>query len=113
MRRRVHRILLATVLALYGAVTLSGPALHQLPGSDHGGTTFNSGHGGKESPSDTGKKAAHDCPICHFLAQGQIDLSAAPGMLIDVARMRPASQTRLVFPTTPVRPSSPRAPPLV
>ena len=72
MRRRANQLLLATLLGLYGVVTLSGPALHALPGLGHASAKLGSqdeaspGHGERENSS------THDCPICHFHAQGQL-----------------------------------------
>jgi hypothetical protein len=112
MRRSVNRLLLATLLCLYGVVTLSGPALHSLPGLSHaaaklaGRDEASPGHGEREN------NAAHDCPICHFHAQGQLIDDPDDGPCIDVVRVRPADESPLFHPPALHRSSSPRAPPL-
>jgi hypothetical protein len=112
MHRRAHRILMAWLLALYGTATLGGPALHALVGTDHGPARLASGEGGHADPTDRHDGAAHDCPICHFHAQGQLDVDPAEDRLIDVARIRPTDPHPLTFPPALDRPSGPRAPPL-
>jgi hypothetical protein len=112
MRRRARWILLATVLTLYGVVTIGGPALHALPGFGHGAATLASHARNVPAQPDRDGKAPHDCPICHFHAQGQLDVAALGDLLVDVVRIRPASPSPLVFPPALDRPSSPRAPPL-
>jgi hypothetical protein len=112
MRRRAHQILLATLLTLYGGVTTIGPALHDLLGSSHSLAKLSPDHGKAPAQSKGQGQTTHDCPICHFLAQGQLDADPHGDMLIDVVRIRPANQSPLFFPPAIDRPSSPRAPPL-
>ena len=50
MRPRANQCLLATILALYGAITLSRPALHALPGFEHRSTELASD---REAPPGT------------------------------------------------------------
>lgn len=106
-----RRRLLTTLLALYGLVTLGGPALHALPGFDHGAKRTSEA---PDSPgkSDPHQNSSHDCPICHFQAQGQLPIDPADAILVDVVRIRPADAPPLVVPPALDRPSSPRAPPL-
>ena len=114
MRRSLRHSLVATLIALHAAVTLLGPSLHALPGWGHGsGLTplakSDHSHGsGKSSHSK-----ADDCPVCQFLAQGQLstDLGAgATGRLItalEVPIAPPASEA------SPLGLSCPRAPPII
>jgi hypothetical protein len=112
IRPRLNRFLLAIILALYGVTTLCGPALHALPGFGHCSTVKVSnpqaapGHGNQQNA------AAHDCPICHFHAQGQLiaDPDSVPST--EIVRIRPADEPQLPSPLAVVRPSFPRAPPL-
>jgi len=110
MRPRANQFLLATILALYGAITLSGPALHALPGFGHRSTELASDREAAPAHGDHENAAAHDCPICHFHAQGQLiaDPDGAPSM--EIVRIRPADEPQLSSPPAVARPSSPRAP---
>jgi hypothetical protein len=109
MRRRAQPLLLASLLALYGVITLGGPALHALPGPGHADSL-----GTHEGDGPTGRdaKSHDDCPICHFAAQGQLLASSNSDHCVDVAQFHPPADLPLVAPPTPARPSSPRAPPL-
>jgi hypothetical protein len=108
MRRRARQILLASLIALYGAMTVGGPALHALPGVGHakGGTSAD------VDGSDRPTSSHHDCPICHFLAQGQLAADSTHVLSIDVVRIKPTDDLPLTFPAAVDRPSGPRAPPL-
>jgi hypothetical protein len=114
MRMIGRRALLASSLALYGLVTVCGPALHALPGCDHPGQVQNAdqnpGHGAKPkslSPS------TDDCPICHFHTQGQFVVSSDRDFCIDVVRIQPADEPPIARSSHVVNLSIPRAPPLV
>ncbi len=108
-----RRLFLASLLVLYGFVTLGGPALHALPGCDHAGAL-------KRADQDSGNRtqpsplsvAGDDCPICHFHAQGQFLIASDRDFCTDVVRMRPTDEPRLIAPAPHVRVSIPRAPPL-
>jgi hypothetical protein len=112
IRRRANQLLLATILTLYGVVTLSGQALHAVPGLGHGSAGLISEHGAAPGQGDRENAAAHDCPICHFHAQGQLVADPDDGPCTDVVRIRPADGPPLSCPPAVDRPSSPRAPPL-
>ena len=107
MRRGVRQILLASLVALYGAMTLGGPALHALPGSGHvkAGTPFDGD--GPDRPITS----HHDCPVCHFLGQAQRVADPTHVPTIDVARIKPADDLPTTFPSAVALPSAPRAPP--
>ena len=113
IRRRANQLLLATILSLYGVITVGGPGLHALPGFGHGSVGLASDDGTAPAHADQESASTHDCPICHFHAQGQLvsDPDACP--CIDVVRIRPATEAPLAFPPAVDRPSIPRAPPLV
>ena len=88
MQRRVRQILLASLLALYGALTACGPALHWVPGADH----VKYGSPGKGDGPDHPTGPHHDCPVCHFLAQGQITADPAQILSMDVVRIQPGAR---------------------
>src|SRR4051794_30009016 len=79
-RRRIRQILLASLLALYGALTVGGSALHSLPGAGHA----KAGTAARGDDSDRPTSPHDDCPVCHFLAQGQITGSSAHVPCLDV-----------------------------
>ena len=101
-------MLLVAVLALYGSMTCCGPALHAFSSEGHGKA---SSLGRADGAHQSG--ASHnDCPVCHFLALGQLadDSSHVPSL--DVVLVRPAERLPFAFPAPLDRPTSPRAPPL-
>jgi hypothetical protein len=112
MRRRVNQLLLAMWLGLYGIVSLSGPALHGLPGLGHAAARLgthdqaNPAHGDREGGS------SHDCPICHFHSQGQLVANPDAGPSDEVVRLGLAADTPLTRPVPLHSLSSPRAPPV-
>ncbi len=106
MNRRVRRLLVGWVIAAYGAMSLCGPALHALPGMGHA-KAFDRGD------NSTQLATSHDdCPVCHFLAQGQIGADSDHDLWTDVVRVRPDDDLPLFSLPAPDGPSSPRAPPL-
>ena len=112
IRRRANQFLVATILALYGAITVGGPALHALPGFGHGPRRLGSDET-LSGWSDQKDAAAHDCPICHFHAQGQVVADPDTCPCIDGVRIRPASEPPLAPPPAVDRPSIPPHSPLV
>jgi hypothetical protein len=112
IRPRANQYLLAAVLALYGVITLSGPALHALPGFGHRSTELASDREAAPGHGDQENAAAHDCPICHFHAQGQLLADPDGALSMEIVRIRPADEPQLSFPLAVARPSIPRAPPL-
>lgn len=100
-----RRFLMIAAIALYGATTFGGAALHALPGAAHAGSDAPAADG-------PGGGSNHDCPVCHFFAQAQVavDLTGVPIPLEFVAcdEVRPTRR-----PPTSIDPSpSPRAPPV-
>jgi hypothetical protein len=74
-RSSPRSIALALLLTLHGIAILYGPAIHRRerhvwPGGDRAGT------GWAEPSTQVGPSHA-DCPICHFLAQGQLSIGRA------------------------------------
>jgi len=106
-RRRIRHFLLASLLALYGAVTVAGPALHALPGAGH----VKAGVPGRGDVSDRPDSSHDDCPVCHFFAQGQITGSSVHVPSLDVLRIQPVDDLPFSFPPPFDRSSAPRAPP--
>jgi hypothetical protein len=107
MQRRARQLLLASLLALYGVMTVGGPALHALPGAGR----VESGALGGVVGADHSTASHNDCPLCQFLAQGQIAEDHARVLSPDVVRVQPADDLPITFPSSIARPSSPRAPP--
>ncbi len=73
MSKQHRRILTALLAAFHAAVMLLGPCLHGALGGEH-----ESGFSSKVAPALGAEKSlkllsdkGDDCPICHFLAQGQ------------------------------------------
>jgi hypothetical protein len=113
MQGLVRRLFLASLLALYGLVTLCGPALHALPGCDHPGQVQDSDKGaGQGARPNSLAGSPDDCPICHFHAQGQFLVASDRDLCTDVVRLRPADELPLVVSSPVFRLSIPRAPPL-
>jgi len=110
MQQLVRRLFLASLLALYGSVTVFGPALHSLPGCDHPGQ-FQTSDQGTQPRSLT--NSPDDCPICHFHSQGQFLVAGDRDVCTDIVRIRPADEPPLAVCTSVVRLSIPRAPPLI
>jgi hypothetical protein len=108
------RLLLASLLALYGLVTVCGPALHALPGCDHPGQIQSSeqdpGQGAKPKSLSS---STDDCPICHFHTQGQFLVTSDRDFCIDVVRIQPADEPPIARSSHILNLSIPRAPPLV
>jgi hypothetical protein len=113
MPRILRQILVATVVTFHAAIMLCGPCLHALPGSGHGSDY---GSQAARQADQSSAKDSHNpadfCPVCHFMAQGQLPVessSGLPAQLIaelvqtDVPALVPASFDLL---------SHPRAPPL-
>ena len=111
IRPRANQFLLAAILALYGLITLSGPALHALPGFGHRSTELSSDRAAAPGQGDQDNAAAHDCPICHFHAQGQLVTDPDSSPSLEIVRVRPADEPQLSSPLAVARPSIPRAPP--
>jgi hypothetical protein len=111
-RRRANQFLLATILALYGAITVGGPALHAVPGFGHSSTRSTSDDGNLPARADQESAAVHDCPICHFHAQGQIVADPDTFPCLEIVRIRACADPP-ISPTVAIERSSvPRAPPL-
>ncbi len=112
IRPRANECLLTAILALYGVITLSGPALHALPGFGHRAAAFASDRAAAPGHGDQDNAAAHDCPICHFHAQGQLIADLDGALSMEIVRIQPADEPQLTYPLAVARPSIPRAPPL-
>jgi hypothetical protein len=105
-----RRIALALLFALHGIAILCGPAMHRhdrLAGLSRGNRVTD------RLPSAHLGSADADCPVCHFLSQGQIGteragINRSEGAVGGVQLL----ETREVSDQL-VRPSRPRAPPRV
>ena len=82
------------------------------PGFSHASARLASDETQSPLGSDQKEAAAHDCPICHFHAQGQVITDPDTHVSIDVVRIRPATEAPLACPPAIDRPSIPRAPPV-
>ena len=112
MRQRANQLPLAMILSFYGVITVGGGALHAFFGFDHVMARLDSGGGPAPVGADQ-DAAAHECPICHFQAQGQIVADTGLYACIDAIQIRPCEKPPLTIPLTVDRPSMPRAPPSV
>ena len=75
MSRPSRRILVASLLALYGLVALCGNGMHALAEA----STSHHDHAGGHCDEGTNRSisAANDhCPLCEFQAQGQLRVEA-------------------------------------
>jgi hypothetical protein len=78
MPRFVRSSLIALLIAFHAAVTLCGPCLHAVPGFGHGPGVGSSAHRQEAvDPAGTRHASMDDCPICHFLAQGQLPIESS------------------------------------
>jgi hypothetical protein len=113
MKELVRRLLLASLIAVFGLVTVSGPALHALPGCAHPGPIQGSDqdHGQGSTPESLAS-SPDSCPICHFHAQGQFVVSSDRDICTDVVRIRPINEPAIPDSATVARISIPRGPPL-
>lgn len=115
MRRGIHTLLFGLMTVLNGTVMLIGPGLHSLPGCGHGMVASRdegSSDEGFHVVSGDGISVA-SCPICDYLAQGQVAAEMALAATTIVSA--PALPIRIPIPSgfhTPRR-SRPRAPPLL
>src|SRR5437764_397835 len=112
MRRLTRQILMGTLVALYGGVTVLGPALHALPGFNHVATPLTVARGGSDSHIVPLVGSHDDCPVCHFLTQGQILDDPDRCGHIEVVQVRPADEIPRIAPPDISLPTHPRAPPL-
>jgi hypothetical protein len=112
MRRFARQVLIATLAALYGGVTAFGPALHALPGLNHAPTALTILKGGSDRHATPLTVSHDDCPVCHFLMQGQVLGDPDPLGRIEAVQVRPADEIPLIAPPDLRLLTHPRAPPL-
>jgi hypothetical protein len=109
--RSLRRPLIALLVAFHAAVTLCGPCLHAIPGAGHGTGQASSAPGEHADGDPSRHDLAGHCPICHFLAQGQLPLSSdttlATRLFVTFVTNPPAPPGV----SSPDLPSCPRAPP--
>lgn len=112
MRRPIRHILLVSLIALYGAITVAGPSLHSLPGFEP--THEGSLDAGPKAPQHGHPvKSSDDCSICQFHLLGQIATESVEITTIDVVAALPDETPSLFAPARPRAAASPRAPPFV
>jgi hypothetical protein len=113
MQEFARRLFLASIIAVFGVVTVCGPALHALPGCAHPGWVQGPDQdSGQGSSSQSLANSPESCPICHFLAQGQYVVGSDRDNCTDIVRTRPIDQPLLPDAATIVLISIPRGPPL-
>ncbi len=111
MFRSVRRLLFASLIACHAITILCGPCLHELAGLSHpiGGARKS---GRTDAPAQSPSESSDNCPICHFVAQGQLTVAPAfvrsEPILVDRLTLEPPA----ALPTAPVHASAPRAPPV-
>ena len=114
MPRFVRPSLIALLIAFHAAVTLCGPCLHAVPGFGHGSGLGSSAQR-QEAVDPTGTRHASmdDCPICHFLAQGQLPIESSRIVSVRlVVEFEPVADS-VSSPAPSRRPFCPRGPPVL
>ncbi len=110
MRGSVRRLLFASLIAFHAIATLCGPCLHELSGLSHPISAAGKPNR-TEAPSQSPSDSSDNCPICHFVAQGQfVDTPVceqSEPMLVD----RVTTDLPTASPTARLHASAPRAPP--
>lgn len=106
----LRRDLLLLLVHLYGVASSCGPAMHALPGFGADAEVSS-----PDKPLDTESArltTSHvDCPVCHFLALGQLGI-APPGRWHWVAiQTCPTVAAPLDLPPATARTGRPRGPP--
>jgi hypothetical protein len=112
MARFARRILLATLVAAYGGVTVLGPSLHALPGFNHTQSPLKDRTDGCTNRIVQFASSHDDCPVCHFLAQGQTVVDRDYCGRVEVVQIHPPDEISIIVPPNGRSPSHPRAPPL-
>ncbi len=110
MRGSVRRLLFASLIAFHAIPTLCGPCLHELSALSHPMSAAGKPNR-TEAPSQSPSDSSDNCPICHFVAQGQLVSTPvcerSEPMLVD----RVTTESSTASPTARVDASAPRAPP--
>jgi hypothetical protein len=113
MPRFVRPTLIALLIAYHAAVTLCGSCLHTAPGFGHGSGLASSA---ERHPAVDASGARHasidDCPICHFLAQGQLPIESSSITSVPVAADLEPIDDPLSRPALTRLPFCPRGPPV-
>lgn len=108
----LRNALFATLVAFHAAVTVCGAGLHALPGLGHNsGLRPRAQNDHSHGPGKSAHESADECPVCQFLAQGQLADEPAGGPIArlpgDALTLTPPAND----PVTPPGVSIPRAPP--
>ena len=112
MPRLARYALIATLIAIHGAVTLCGTGLHALPGLGHvSALNPRAKHDHSHGPGKSAHESADDCQICQFLAQGQIFADLAAGVPGPIAAGVNAPILLAAIPAAPSSQALPRGPP--
>ena len=84
--------LIAALIALHAAVSVCGAGLHALPGWGHdSGLHPLARNDHSHGPGKSAHESADECPVCQFLAQGQLSCDhAVRGHLLAHGRPRGA-----------------------
>jgi hypothetical protein len=112
MRRFSRHILMVTFIALYGGMSTLGTAMHALPGFGHARAPRAETKARSDGRVATFVSGHDDCPVCHFLTQGQILDDPDHCGHVDVVQVRPADEIPLTAPAEVRRLTHPRAPPI-
>jgi hypothetical protein len=112
MSRIVRRLLLTSLIAYHAAVSLCGPCLHELQGSSHEMGVASKSRP-SESPAGSRGESTDLCPICHFVAQGQLPVEFWYVSLVQAIAELTVTAVPLSQPPSIPSPSNPRAPPQI
>lgn len=124
MPSTARKALVSLLIALHAAIMLCGPGLHAATGLGHLGATEASSRPDRAPDQiTTVSSAVEHCPLCDFLAQGQLPIDPeivvadrmvdpvdpaspplsppAPSLLSTQSRAPPRRDARIVLPTNP------------
>jgi hypothetical protein len=112
MPRPFRRTPIALLVAFHATVMLWGPCLHALPGWGHEAFAKRAtGDGQHGDPGKTPHGSGHDCPVCHFLLQGQLPIESAREPVLRLAGSLASLDRPEIASRSCHRISCPRAPP--
>ncbi len=112
MPRTARTTLTALLIALHATILLCGPGLHAAPGLAHAGlSNAPATDDGGTRWSETSTRLVDHCPLCEYLAQGQLPLQPAAWIACQLVRPFEPALLPVLSPFLLPFPSRSRAPP--
>lgn len=109
--RCIRIFTLAVLIAVYGGVTLLGSAIHLVQTDGHlAEKDAPNGTPGGHTPADD--KSSDDCPICKYLAQGQLPFQHQSASIADICVAVADCDIAPVHQSLEYSAANPRAPPV-